>query len=123
MGRREEGTDWESGRVRSWAHTLERGGVLGEAGGVGDPGGAGVRRLRRRRPWRRAVVGWGRRRCLCRRHGAASSSSVRPPFRAFDWPSSFWMGRSDGQGFGNGLLIFRLLVLGQSDGVLGQRSE
>jgi hypothetical protein len=70
MGRREEGADWESGRVRSRARTLERGGVLGEAGGVGDPGGAGVRRLRRRHPWRRAVVGWGRRRCLCRRHGA-----------------------------------------------------
>jgi hypothetical protein len=51
------------------------------------------------------------------------ASSVLPPFRAFDWPSSFWMGRSDGQGFGNGLLIFRLLVLGQMDGVLGQRSE
>ena len=62
----------------SWAHTLEGGGVLGEAGRVRDPGGAGVRRLRRRRPRGRAVVGGGRRGCLCRRHGAASSSSPSP---------------------------------------------
>lgn len=74
MGRGEEGQIVGQGCAR----TLERGGVLGEAGGVGDPGGAGVRRLRRRSPWRRAVVGRGRRRCLCRRHGAASSSSSSP---------------------------------------------
>lgn len=53
------------------ARTLEGGGVLGEAVGVGYSGGARVRRLRRRRPRGRAVVvGWGRRCCcLCRRHG------------------------------------------------------
>lgn len=55
-------------RLGRMHHTLEGGGVLGEAVGVGDPGGAGVRRGRRRR--RRRAVGGGRRGCLRRRHDA-----------------------------------------------------
>ena len=113
-GSRRGGPDWGLGRVGSCARTLERGGVLGEAGGVGDPGSAGVRWLRRRRPRGRAVVGWGRRRCLCRRHGAASSSSSSPlPF--FGLSISRRLSGWDGQGFSNGLFVFPFLELGRLD--------